>query len=55
MDKALEIRYQRAMKSIGGAEGLLRLPEQVRQVLKDTTDLDAKTRMLEAIAIAVGK
>lgn len=47
---ALEIRYQNAIEKIGGAAGLLNLPEQVKNVLKNTTDLKAKVKILEEIA-----
>jgi len=43
-------RWQKAMNRIGGPAALLSLPEQVKNVLKSTEDLTAKTRMLEAIA-----
>lgn len=46
----LEQRWSRALKKIGGAAGLLALPEQVRDVLKSTTDLETKVKMLELIA-----
>lgn len=48
-DKVLEIRYQRALKRIGAAR-LLSLPEPIKTVLKDTTDLGVKVKMLELIA-----
>ena len=43
-------RYQRAIQKIGGAEKLLALPEDVKDILKETTDLETKTDLLEAIA-----
>ena len=43
-------KWQKAMNRIGGPGALLSLPEQVREVLKSTEDLKAKTRMLETIA-----
>ena len=46
----LEIRYQNAVEKIGGAAGLLNLPEQVKHVLKNTTDLKVKVKILEEIA-----
>lgn len=48
-------RYQKALKKIGGAAGLLSLPDQVQEVLKSTTDLETKTTMLELIAEALDK
>ena len=52
---AFEARYIRALKRIGGAEGLLCLPEQVKEILKNTTDLVTKTKMLEMIAEGLRK
>lgn len=46
------IRYHKALERIGGAEGILSLPTQVKEVLKNTTDLVVKTKMLEMIADA---
>lgn len=46
-------RWHKALNRIhkvGGPLALLDLPEQVREVLKSTEDLAAKTRMLETIA-----
>lgn len=48
-------RWQKAMNRIGGPAVLLSLPEQVREVLKSTDDLTAKTRMLETIADAMNR
>ena len=48
-------RYQAALKKIGGAAGLMNLPDQVKEVLKSTTDLQIKTEMLEMIAGAIEK
>ena len=45
-----ERRYQEAIKKIGGAASLLCLPEEVKDVLKKTMDLETKTQLLEAIA-----
>lgn len=44
-----EKRYREAVKKIGALR-LLLLPEQVKKVLKETTDLETKTKMLELIA-----
>lgn len=46
----LEIRYERAIKKIGGASGLMELPKQIKDVLKNTKDLETKVKMLEEIA-----
>ena len=48
MESLLE-RYERAMKRIG-MDTLVNLPEEAKQVLKETTDLDTKIKMLELIA-----
>jgi hypothetical protein len=55
MNEALLVRYRRVMRRIGGADGLLNLPSQVRRVLGDTNDLAVKVKMLEAIADAMKK
>lgn len=44
-------RYQRALDRIGMA-GLMNLPKPIKEVLKETTDLVVKTKMLEMIADA---
>lgn len=51
----VEQRYQAAIKKIGGAAGLLNLPEDVKNILKETADLETKTKteMLEMIAEGV--
>lgn len=46
----LENRYQAALAQIGGADRLKELPEPIKNVLQNTTDLKAKTELLEAIA-----
>lgn len=43
-------RWSRAIKRIGGAAGLLSLPEAVRDLLKSIDDLVIKTKTLEMIA-----
>lgn len=48
----LEIRYQKAIKEIGGTTELLNLPKQIKEVLKSTTDFETKVKMLEEIAKA---
>ena len=48
-------RYQKAIKKIGGAAALLNLPEQVKEVLQNTSDLETKTAMLELIAETLDK
>lgn len=45
-----EKRYAEALKKIGGPAALLNLPEDVKKVLRETTDLEIKTQMLELIA-----
>jgi len=49
---ALEIRYERAMKKIGGTAALMDLPRSIKDVLKSTNDLQTKVKMLEEIAKA---
>lgn len=49
----LEERYRIAIKKIGGAAGLLNLPDQVREVLKKDVDLETKVKLLEAVAEAM--
>ena len=51
----VEQRYQAAIRKIGGAAGLLSLPEDVKNILKETMDLETKTELLEAIAEEVKK
>lgn len=46
-------RYEKAVKEIGGAVALLNLPDQVKEVIKNTRDLETKTKMLEMIAKAM--
>ena len=46
----VEQRYQAAIRKIGGAAGLFSLPEDVKNVLKETMDPETKTVLLEAIA-----
>lgn len=46
----LEKRYRESIKKLGGAFGLLALPESVQKVLKETTDLKTKVEELEYIA-----
>ena len=46
----VEQRYQAAIREIGGAAGLLSLPEEVKDIVKETMDLETKTVLLEAIA-----
>jgi len=45
----LEERYAAAIEKLGGAAGLLSLPMQVQEVLKSTSDLETKVKMLELI------
>lgn len=45
------LRFHRALDRIGIA-GLMNLPKPIKEVLKETTDLVVKTKMLEMIADA---
>lgn len=47
----LEKRYQDAIKKIGGASALLGLPDEIKTILKSTTNLETKVNILEEIAI----
>ena len=49
----LEQRYNKALKAIGGTIGLLNLPEQVKEVLRNTKDFETKVKILELIAKAI--
>ena len=51
--KTLEKRYNEAIKKIGGPAKLLSLPEEVKEVLKNTKDFETKVKMLELIAKAI--
>ena len=53
--KNMEERHADAIRRIGGATELLRLPGTVKEVLKGNYDLETKTKMLEAIADRLGK
>ena len=46
----LQKRYSDALKQIGGAAALLSLPKSVQDILKSTTDLEAKVKILEMVA-----
>lgn len=46
----LEKRYGKALKEIRRNTNLLTMPEEVKSILKATTDLETKTKMLEEIA-----
>ena len=47
---SLEERYRKAIQELGGAEGLLRLPEPMKKLLKDAKDLKEKVELMELIA-----
>ena len=49
----LEKRYQIAIDKIGGHEGILNLKRQIKEVLKNTKDLETKVKLLEEIAKAL--
>ena len=51
---AIEARYHRAIRRIGHA-ALLDLPEGIKTILKNTTDLQTKTQLLEEIAKQIEK
>lgn len=45
-------RYEAAMKKLN-ASNLLELPAEVKEILKNTTDLKTKVKMLEEITKAI--
>lgn len=47
-------RYEAVIKRLGRAD-LLDLPDEVKDVLKSTTDLETKVKMLEMIAERTAK
>ena len=49
----LEKRYQVAIDKIGGPTGLLNLPRQIKEVLKNAKDLETKVKLLEEIVKAL--
>ena len=53
--KSWEQRHTEAINKIGGAAGLLNLPDEVKEIVKGNYDLETKTKMLEAIAEAMSK
>lgn len=55
MKKSWEQRHTEAIKRIGGVSGLMNLPDEVKAILKNNYDLETKTKMLEAVADALGK
>lgn len=48
--KNLEARYSEAINNVGGAFAFLKLPEEVKKILKSVTDLETKVKILEEIA-----
>ena len=50
-----EQRYAAAIKKIGGPAALLNLPEEVKKILRETTNPEIKTQMLELIAERIAK
>ena len=47
-----EERYQKALQKIGYAR-MLSLPDSIKTILKEVTDLETKTKMLEEIAARI--
>lgn len=45
----LNKQYEAALKKIGTVN-LLNLPEEIKEALKEVTDIETKVKMLEAIA-----
>lgn len=50
----LERRYRAAIARLGGAPGLLNLPEEIKRALANTNNLRAKVKLLELIIDAKG-
>lgn len=50
-----EERYAEAIRKLGGASGLLALPDSVKMILAGITDLEGKTFILEFVASFYGK
>lgn len=46
----LEKRYSKAIKALGGAEGLMNLPNEVKEALKSVHNFEVKTKLFELIA-----
>lgn len=46
----LQERQKKALDKIGGAMGLLKLPEEVRKIVADCPDYETKVKMLELVA-----
>lgn len=50
--KTLEQRYHDAINALGGALGILKLPEEVRTALQSYVTLETKVKMLELVVEA---
>jgi len=48
-------RLDKVMNRIGGAIGILDLPEQVKDALRQCSNYETRVKMLEMIADALGK
>ena len=46
----LQERQKKALDKIGGALGLLKLPENVRKIISECPDYETKVKMLELVA-----
>lgn len=46
----LQERQKKAIEKIGGAMGLLNLPENVREMIANCGDYETKVKMLELVA-----
>jgi hypothetical protein len=53
--KSLLKRYEKAIKKLGGALGIMSLPEPVQEALKIYTDLETKVKILEMVIEAKKK
>ena len=50
MRRSMEDRYHIAIRRLGGPEGISRLPEEVKKILRNATDLEVKVEALETFA-----
>ena len=51
----LQDRQKKALDKIGGALGLLNLPQAVRETIANCTDYETKVKMLELVAENIRK
>lgn len=49
LKQTLEERYKLAIRRLGGAEGIMKLPVNIQEVLKTITDLETKVNVMEMV------